>query len=255
MHNDGDGEFESKEAGGVVDEAFALENVDDALREADALGDGGGGDGVGGRDDGAENEAQPPVKTGEDAGGGPSHAEHSEGDKAKGEKEDADQVEFKIAPGGQPSCGVQKRGQDDEKNHVGIQGDCGDAGNEADEQTGDDEDDGIRRLEFARESGENDDEEKEEEKDNFDLVDAAALQHFREDSFRFKSTTKTVGSTTRGSAASELRAGNSDTGRGLRRRCRPKGTALHAEARRTVPPFNPFDGCAQLPYISIVLEI
>ena len=52
----GERDLEDDQAGGVVDEAFALENGDDAARQAEPLRDGGSGDGVGRRDDGAEDE-------------------------------------------------------------------------------------------------------------------------------------------------------------------------------------------------------
>ena len=63
---DGGGELKSEQAGGVVDEALAFEDVDDAAGQPDAPGDGGGGDGVGGGDDGAEHQAEAPVEAGED---------------------------------------------------------------------------------------------------------------------------------------------------------------------------------------------
>ena len=50
-------DLEDDEAGGVVDQAFALDDGDDAAREAEPLRNGGGGDGVGRRDDGAEDKA------------------------------------------------------------------------------------------------------------------------------------------------------------------------------------------------------
>jgi hypothetical protein len=85
-----DAEKFAKDTGGVVDRAF----IDDALWEAEALGNGGGGNGVSGGDDGAQDEAQPPVKAGEDPGGGPRHTEHGEAYKAEGEQENTDEVEF-----------------------------------------------------------------------------------------------------------------------------------------------------------------
>jgi hypothetical protein len=173
----GDGEFESEEAGGVVDQAFAFEDVDNALREANAFGDGSGGDGVGSGDDSAEDETEPPVETGEYPCGGSGHAEHRETDQAESKQENADQVEFEIAPGSQPSRGVQKRGEHDEEDDVGIQRDFGNAGNEAEKQAGDNEHDGIRSLQFAREGGKDDDEKKQNQEDDFDCVDSAALHH------------------------------------------------------------------------------
>ncbi len=62
MDDHGDAEFESEETGGVVDEAFAFENVDDALKADRAPGDGGSGDGVGGGDYRAKDNAEPKIK-------------------------------------------------------------------------------------------------------------------------------------------------------------------------------------------------
>ena len=68
MHDDGGGELKSEQAGSVVDEALAFEDVDDAGGQSDATGDGGSGDGVGGGDHGAEGEAEAPIESGKDVG-------------------------------------------------------------------------------------------------------------------------------------------------------------------------------------------
>ncbi len=65
----------------------------------------------------------------------------------------------------------------------GLMVDLWDAGNEAEEQAGDYENDRVGNLHFAGEGGEDDDEEKEEEKDEFDGVDAVACMY---DPFRDK---------------------------------------------------------------------
>jgi hypothetical protein len=102
----GDAEFESEEASGVVDEAFAFEDVDDALRETEILGDGGGGDGVGGGDDGAEHNAEAKIEGSEGIVCGCGDSPDSKADEAKGEEENANDVVGKIAPASEPGGGV-----------------------------------------------------------------------------------------------------------------------------------------------------
>lgn len=53
MYEDVDREFEGEQTAGVVDEAFALEDVDDAGGKSNAAGDGGGSDGISRGDDGS----------------------------------------------------------------------------------------------------------------------------------------------------------------------------------------------------------
>ncbi len=173
-HDHGDAEFESEEAGGVVDEAFAFEDVDDALREAEIFGDGGGGDGVGGGDDGAEDDAEAKIEWSEGVVCGFGDSPNGEADETEGEKEDADDVVFEVAPTGEPCGGVEQRRKNDEEDDVGADGDVRDAGDEAEDESGDDEDDGVGDLDFTGEGGEDDDEEEQEKKDEFDGVDAVS---------------------------------------------------------------------------------
>src|SRR3954451_5188352 len=180
--NHGDAELESEQSAGVVDEAFAFENVDDALREAHAVGDRSGGDGVGGGHDGAEDEAEAPVKSAENMRSEDGDAGYGEADQAEGEEEDADDVVFEVAPGSEPGRGVEQRRQEDEEDHVRVQGDVRDAGNEAEYEAGNDQDDGVGELEFASQRAEKDDEEEEQEKDDFDGVDGV-LAHGNEVEF------------------------------------------------------------------------
>jgi hypothetical protein len=65
-HDHGDAELEREQAAGIVDQALAFENVDDALGQSDAVGDGGGGDGVGRSDNRSEDEAESPVEAWEE---------------------------------------------------------------------------------------------------------------------------------------------------------------------------------------------
>jgi hypothetical protein len=175
----GDGEFEGEEACGVVDEAFAFEDVDNRLREADALGYRGGGDGIGGGDDSAECETETPVESAEQPVGGRRDTSNGEGYESEGKKENADQVEFEIAPRGKPRGAVEERRKNDEEHEIGIERDTGNAGNEAEKKAGNDEDDGIGRLKFASEDSEDHYEQKKDEEDNLDFVDSARFHHWR----------------------------------------------------------------------------
>ena len=44
----GDGKLQGEQAAGIVDQAFPFQNVNNASRKAKALGDGAGGDRIGG---------------------------------------------------------------------------------------------------------------------------------------------------------------------------------------------------------------
>ena len=61
---DGDAEFQGQEAGGVVHQALALDQVGDSPGDADALRYRRGCDGIGGRDDGAQDQPEFPVEAG-----------------------------------------------------------------------------------------------------------------------------------------------------------------------------------------------
>jgi len=79
-----------------------------------------------GRDDGAQDETSPPpphFQSRGNPGGGSGHTEHGEADQPKGEKEDADQIEFEIAPGLAPRS-TEAEGADEEDERQ-IQRDLG----------------------------------------------------------------------------------------------------------------------------------
>src|SRR5579862_3640980 len=98
VNEDADGELESEETGGVVDEAFAFEDVDDAFGQSDAAGDGSGGDGGSGGDDSSEDKTETPVKAGKDMGRGQGDSDDGEGDQPEGEQGDGDDVVAEVAP-------------------------------------------------------------------------------------------------------------------------------------------------------------
>jgi hypothetical protein len=156
----GGGEFESEEAGGIVEEAFAFENVHDAFGKADAFRDGGGGDSVGSGNDGTEHEASAPVYAGENPGDRGGDSKDGEGHEANGERGDAGEVVAEVAPGGDPRGGVKKWREDYEENQVGVERNSGDAGDKTNEESCNDEDYGVRSPEALGEGGENDYEEE-----------------------------------------------------------------------------------------------
>ncbi len=106
VHHHGSREFQSEQSGGVVEQTLAFENVDDALRQADALGDGGGGDGVGGGNHGAQDKTDAPIETHENPGDRGGDAEHCECHQADGQGGDAGQVISEFAPRGKPRSGI-----------------------------------------------------------------------------------------------------------------------------------------------------
>ncbi len=139
------------------------------------MSDCGGGDRVGGADDGAENEAEAEVEAGKNPVRDGGDAANGEDDETEGEHGDADEVVAEVAPGGGESGGEQERRKDYQENHIWIQGDVRHAGKEAEDEAADDENDGVGRLETLCESGQARDEEQEEEKNKFDAVDAGCL--------------------------------------------------------------------------------
>jgi hypothetical protein len=120
MDHHGNGELQSEQAGSVVDKAFSLQQIDNALRDTEAPDSGGGGDGVGGGDDRTENAADAPVESCKDPACGSCDSQNSEANESKGEKENANDVVGEIAPGGEPGCGVDKGRQDSEEDQIRI---------------------------------------------------------------------------------------------------------------------------------------
>src|ERR1700743_2790968 len=58
------GELQSQQSAGVVDQAFAFQNIDNAPGQPEALGNRGSGDGVGGGENRSQYSAQAIVKPG-----------------------------------------------------------------------------------------------------------------------------------------------------------------------------------------------
>jgi hypothetical protein len=112
MDHHGNGELQSEQAGRVVDEAFSLKEIDNALRNTETLGSRGGGNRIRSGDHCTGNATDAPVEPGKDPVRGFGDSQNREADESKGEEENANDVVGEIAPGGEPGCGVDQGRQD-----------------------------------------------------------------------------------------------------------------------------------------------
>lgn len=151
-----DGDLQGEQAAGVVDQAFSFDDVRDSLREAKAAADGGGCDSVGGADDGAENKAELPGEVRQNPARGDRDAVDRETHQAEREHGDAHEVVAKIAPGSLRRRRKKQRWEEQQEYDVGIQFDVRHARQEAEDETSDYQDDGVRRLETLGANGESD---------------------------------------------------------------------------------------------------
>ena len=170
-------ELEGQRSGGVVDQALALDEVSDPLRNADALRDGCGGERIRGRNHGAQDQAEFPVESGKEPGRTQRNPDHSEGDQAESQQKNADHVVGKFAPGCDPRGRIKKRRENDEEDEVGIQRDFRDSRNEAEQCSCNHENDGIGDLELSCQGSEGHDEEQEQQEYQFYGLDAASRHH------------------------------------------------------------------------------
>src|SRR5271156_2566137 len=136
-HDNGNRDLQCEQAAGVIYQAFALDDVGDPARQAEAASDGGGGDRVGSANDRAEHEALLPGEFGENPAGGEGHSVDSEADQAESQKRDARDVITEIAPGSLEGCGKKQRRKEKQEHDVRIQFDMRDARDQADEEPGD----------------------------------------------------------------------------------------------------------------------
>lgn len=146
MDDDHSGKLQSEQTGCVIDEALAFEYIDDAARRTDPPGDGGGGNSVGGADNGSERQTERPVEARENAGCNQRDPEDGEADQSKGEQQDADEVVVEIAPGGVSGGGVEQGREDGKEDEIRVEGNVGNTGDEAEEQSADDHDDQVGRA-------------------------------------------------------------------------------------------------------------
>ena len=141
--------------GRVVDQRLALDDRHDAARDAEAPGDRGRGDGVGGGDDRAEHER-----------GGPRHAvDHRVGDhrdaagggEHEPDRERADRPDVlpQLPQPGEVRRRVEQRRQEDQQHEVWLELEVRDARDEPEPEPAEDEEDGIRHVEHARRRDQN----------------------------------------------------------------------------------------------------
>jgi hypothetical protein len=124
-HGRRDGHPECGEPGGVVEQALALEDGHDLPRDAQAPGDGDGGDRIGRRDDGAQHERRAPGQplNCDVADGSNSH--HAGEDVADGQRADGADVGAHVGQGGLETGRVQERWEEQHEDKVGSQLDLG----------------------------------------------------------------------------------------------------------------------------------
>ncbi len=158
-HGSRHGDAVGDQRGSVVDEALALDQVDDPTRSAEAAHDRRCCDRVGGGDDGAQRERH-----------GPGQIEHvvaGEGDQYDRDQHEPDgrqgerpRVAAKRPHVGEEGRGVQQRRQEDEQHEVRIELGLGDAGENPQHQTAQNEHDRIRDADASGERVEDGDREE-----------------------------------------------------------------------------------------------
>ena len=174
-NEDRDAELQRQQSGRVIHQALAFQQVDDAARQSHLPRDRGGRNRVGGGDDRAEHEPGAPVEGRQDEGSRKRDARHGEADQADGQGGDADEVVRELAPGGDPGPGVEQGRQHHVEDDVGRERDPREARQEADGETGEDQDDGIGQPELARERREGDHGEEQDHEHQLRRLSPAAL--------------------------------------------------------------------------------
>ena len=159
-----DGEAQHDQGGGVVNEAFALQQHDDAPGEADFLGQGRDRDGIRRADDGppGAKAALAQVEAGDEEHGQCRDASGGEEHKSDGKEEDRTAVGPEFLPRRLPRGTVEKRRQKEEEDEArfelhGLQtGENADGGQEGDGQPADDHHDGVGDAELGGQECEDD---------------------------------------------------------------------------------------------------
>src|SRR5829696_4280230 len=108
------------DARGVVDEALPFEDRHYAPRDAEPLGDGGRGYGVGGGDYGAEDEGRGPGEVYGPVGDRGDHAGRHEHE-TDGQKRDRPQVRPEVPPGGEERRDVEEWRQEQQEHHLRLE--------------------------------------------------------------------------------------------------------------------------------------
>ncbi len=130
----------------VVDEALALDDVDQAARSADPPHDCGRGDRVGRRDDRAERERDGPWQADHVVRDHRDHTGGHEDEPDRGHRDCAG-VGPEAAEVGEERRGVQQWRQEDEQDEVGLELDVGNARDEAEDEAAEHERDRVRNVE------------------------------------------------------------------------------------------------------------
>jgi len=135
-----------------------------------AFGDGSGCDGIGGGNDGAEDEAESPIKAREYPGGGSGHTEHGEATSPNARRRMLTRLNLKSRQEVSQAAAYRSGGSTTRKMTSGFNEILGMAGMKLRSKPRRPAD-GIRSLQFASEGGEDHDEEKKNEEDDLDCVD------------------------------------------------------------------------------------
>src|SRR5262249_53838578 len=122
----------------VVQEALALEDRDDPVRQPDAAGDLGDREGVGRRDDRAERERRGPREA-EPGVGDDGDAGHRRADEPASEQRDRPQIRAQVAQRGEERRRVEERRQERDEDDVRRQDDRRQARDEAERDAARDE--------------------------------------------------------------------------------------------------------------------
>jgi len=169
-HQQANAELQRQQSAGIVQQALAFQHVHQPPRQSQAAGDGGGGDGVGRRDNGAQHQPDPPIEARQQPLPRFGDPDNGESHQAKGQENNADQVEGELPPGSEPRRAVKQRRQNDEKHQVGIEANFRNPGKEAQQKTGNHQDDRIGDRQLPRQQPEHHHEQQQQQKYDFDVL-------------------------------------------------------------------------------------
>ena len=136
------GELQGEQAGGVVGEAFALDDFKQGVGQADAGGDGGDGDDIGGGDDGSEDGSGAPVKAGDEEMRDEGDSDDGEGDEDRAAWS-ATEVGAELAPRCVERAGKDERRKKWQKDERRVEGDVRMDAEKAEAESSQDENDGV----------------------------------------------------------------------------------------------------------------
>ena len=140
--------------GGVVDEALALEDHDEAARQAEPLGDRRGRHRIRRRDDGAEHECASPADPRRERLRHPADGQRRGRDETHRQQADGEQVLPQVAERREVGGAHEDRRQEDEEDELRRQRDVRQAGHEAEHKPADDHEHRVRDVETLRQGRE-----------------------------------------------------------------------------------------------------